>query len=74
NKVLKEIGADQIPQILVYNKIDVLGQEVTLDKDENGHIYKVHVSATEKLGLDELRLAITEFGQRIGKYVKYNEY
>jgi GTP-binding protein HflX len=64
NKVLKEIGADQVPCILVYNKIDVAGLEPAVERDEHGTISRVFVSASERSGLDLLRGAMVEFSQR----------
>ena len=61
NLVLKEIGADQIPQILVWNKIDAAGMEPALERDEYDKIRRVFLSAQAGTGLDLLRQAVTEF-------------
>lgn len=61
NKVLQEIGAQDIPTILVYNKIDKVGYTPKLERNDEGTIIKVYVSAQERVGLDELRLAMAEF-------------
>lgn len=61
NLVLKEIGADHIPQILVWNKIDVSGFEPALERDEYDKIHRVFVSSLTGAGLDHLRNAIGEF-------------
>ena len=61
NQVLKEIGADHIPQLLVWNKIDVNGLDSSLDRDEYGKISRVFVSAQTGSGLELLRQAIVEF-------------
>jgi GTP-binding protein HflX len=61
NLVLKEIGADHIPQILVWNKIDVAELEPGVERDEYDKIQRVFVSAQKGAGLDLLRQAITEF-------------
>lgn len=66
NKVLKDIGADHIPLILVYNKIDLTGYESRIERDEHGTIARVFVSAEDRTGLDELRQAIVESGQNAG--------
>ncbi|SAI72048.1 GTP-binding protein [Bordetella ansorpii] len=66
NKVLAEIGAAQIPTILVYNKIDRAGLEPRIDRDAHGTIARIFVSATERAGLDALRGAIAETGQIVG--------
>jgi GTP-binding protein HflX len=60
NKVLKEIGADEIPQILVWNKIDLAGLEPVLERDEYDKIRRVFISARTGAGLDMLRHAIAE--------------
>jgi GTP-binding protein HflX len=55
NKVLREIGADKIPTIMVYNKIDLLPSSTArVDKDAVGQIQAVWVSAEKKIGLDGL--------------------
>lgn len=60
NLVLKEIGADHIPQILVWNKIDAVGLDPILERDEYAKIRRVFISAQTGQGLDLLRHAITE--------------
>src|SRR5690606_27653092 len=63
DKVLEDIGASDIPRILVYNKIDETGYKPRVERDEHGTIARVFVSALQRAGLDELRSAIVEFGQ-----------
>lgn len=60
NAVLAEIGARDIPQILVYNKIDTRGLAPGFERDDCGKIARVWLSAHTGAGLDGLRLAITE--------------
>jgi GTPase len=60
NKVLAEIGADAVPQLLVWNKIDLAGLEPGVDRDEYGKIRRIRVSARTGDGLGDLRAAITE--------------
>jgi len=60
NKVLQEIGAQDIPTILVYNKIDMLSYDPKVERDEEGNIVRVFVSAQKREGLDGLRLAMAE--------------
>jgi GTP-binding protein HflX len=60
NKVLQEIGADKVPQILVHNQIDRVGLEPMFSRDEYGRITTVHVSAKTGAGMDLLRLAMAE--------------
>ena len=60
NKVLAEIGAQHIPQIVVYNKIDLQGLEAGVKRDEYGKIASVHLSAKTGAGLADLRAALAE--------------
>jgi len=60
NKVLAEIGADAVPQILVWNKIDLTGIVPGVDRDEYGKIRRVRLSAKTGMGLDFLRQALIE--------------
>ncbi|MDK4546234.1 GTPase HflX [Kingella kingae] len=63
NNVLAEIKADKIPQILVYNKIDLLPQaeqSAGCLRDLQQQITAVRVSASSGAGLDDLRLALIE--------------
>ncbi len=64
NQVLTEIGADHIPQLLVWNKIDEADIEPVLERDEYGNIARVFVSAKAGSGLDLLRSAIVEFAKQ----------
>jgi len=61
NQVLKEIGAEDRPQLVVNNKIDLLeGVEPRLERDEQGRPRRVWVSAMNGIGLDLLLAAIDE--------------
>lgn len=60
NGVLEEIGAAQVPQILVWNKIDATGVEPAVERDAYGKIIRVRVSARTGAGLDLLRQALAE--------------
>jgi GTPase len=64
NKVLEEIGADGIPQILAWNKVDVAGMEPRVETDQYGTISRVFLSARTGAGLDGLRGAIARFAQQ----------
>jgi GTPase len=63
NRVLEEISAAQVSQILVLNQIDRLGLEAGLERDEYGRISKVRVSAKTGAGLDLMRQAMLEHQQ-----------
>ncbi len=58
NMVLKEIGADHVPQILVWNKIDLVGLQQSIERDEYGKIRRIFVSAQTGIGIDLLRHAL----------------
>ncbi len=61
NAVLDEIDAGDVPQLIVCNKIDRLdGVEPKIDRDENGRPIRVWISAQEGLGIDLLKIALTE--------------
>jgi GTP-binding protein HflX len=58
--VLQEIGADQVPQIRVMNKIDAAELEPGIVRDESGIIRAVRLSALTGAGCAELRAALAE--------------
>ncbi len=60
NKVLEEIGAENVPQILVSNKIDLNGTAPGLERDEYGKISRVRLSAKTGDGVEALRQALVE--------------
>lgn len=66
NAVLAEIGADHVPQVLVWNKIDAAGLPPAIERDEYDKIRRVFVSAHTGEGIDLLRQAIAEFAQASG--------
>jgi GTP-binding protein HflX len=59
-QVLGEIGAASVPQIIVWNKIDVSGVGTGVERDEYGKIARVRVSARTGAGIDDLRAALAE--------------
>ncbi len=60
NKVLAEVGAQNIAQIVIYNKIDLQGLAADVRRDEYGNIAAIHLSAKTGAGIDLLRAALTE--------------
>ncbi|TVQ90212.1 MAG: GTPase HflX [Chromatiaceae bacterium] len=59
--VLTEIGVDKLPRLLVYNKIDQLpGQSARLDRNADGQIERVWLSAADGTGIDLLLAALAE--------------
>ena len=67
NKVLLEIGAANVPQILVHNQIDRVGLTPDVSRDEYGRIASIHTSARTGEGMDLLRLAMAEHSQLLQK-------
>jgi GTP-binding protein HflX len=59
-KVLGEIGADAVPQLRVYNKLDLTGVAPGVGRDEYGKLQSVYVSAQTGAGLEFLREALSE--------------
>lgn len=61
NEVLEEIGADEVPQLTVCNKIDQLESvQPKIDRDDEGRPIRVWVSAQAGLGIELLKQALTE--------------
>ncbi|HCL77464.1 MAG TPA: GTPase HflX, partial [Pseudomonas sp.] len=59
--VLGEIGAEEVPLLEVYNKVDLMeGIEPQIQRDADGVPRRVWVSAQQGLGLDLLRQAVAE--------------
>ena len=58
--VLGEIGADELPRLLVFNKLDLLEQPARVVRNESGVITAVYVSAATGEGLELLHEAICE--------------
>ena len=65
NKVLNEIGASAVPQVIVLNQIDRLDGLTAdsapgLQRDEYGRIIQIRVSAKTGAGVEFIKLALTE--------------
>jgi GTPase len=64
NGVLREIGASELRQVLVFNKIDAVPELAarggSVERDEYGNISRVFLSARDGQGLDSLRAVIAE--------------
>ncbi len=58
NEVLRSIGAGDIPQIEVFNKIDRIGALPRLERSAGGHRSRVWVAAAPGIGLDLARAAL----------------
>ena len=58
--VLDEIGASDLPQLRIFNKVDLLEQAPRLLRDEQGVPQAVYLSARDATGLDLLEQALRE--------------
>jgi GTP-binding protein HflX len=57
--VLREIGAEHIPQITVFNKIDLTGEPARLERADTGGITRVFLSAHSGMGTELLLEALS---------------
>lgn len=64
NGVLEEIGAGQLPQIQVWNKIDQSLASAEVQQDACGNISRVLLSARTGEGLDLLRQVLADVAQK----------
>jgi len=61
NNVLKEIGAESVPQLQILNKIDLLERtKPEIEYDENQIPKRVWISAQKGIGIDLLQQAVSE--------------
>ena len=60
NEVLAQIGAQSIPQLLVYNKIDRLGRAAGIERSAEGEASAVWISAAGRQGIELLLAAVAE--------------
>jgi GTP-binding protein HflX len=61
DKVLAEIGAELVRQVVVWNKIDLTDASPGVERDEYGNIARVRISARSGEGLDLLRESLAEY-------------
>lgn len=54
NRVLVEVGAAEVPQLMIYNKIDLPEFKARIDEDEDGQPWRVWLSAYTGDGFEEL--------------------
>ncbi|MCC7182150.1 MAG: GTPase HflX [Rhodocyclaceae bacterium] len=59
-RVLAEIGASEVPTLIVWNKIDRTHVAPGVDRDPHGRIRRVRLSARTGAGLSDLRAALAE--------------
>jgi GTP-binding protein HflX len=62
--VLEEIGAGEVPQIVVWNKIDATHAAPGVERDEYDRLARVRVSAKTGAGLELLRAALAEVASK----------
>ncbi len=60
DEVLTGIGADALPQLLVFNKIDRIGEAPRIERDERGRPMRVWLSAATGQGVELLRDCLHE--------------
>lgn len=61
--VLCEIGADEVPRIQVYNKIDLIDVEPAYRREMNGELNRIWLSAQTGAGIEQLLEAIVSYFQ-----------
>ena len=64
NQVLAEIGAAEVPQILVWNKIDLTRAAAAVERGDCGTIRRIFLSARTGEGLELLRDALAEVARQ----------
>jgi GTP-binding protein HflX len=67
NRVLAEIGAADLPQVLVFNKIDRIETPARVERDQAGRVSHVWLSAALSDGLDLLRQSVAERLARVAR-------
>ncbi|MFL6581295.1 MAG: GTPase HflX [Burkholderiales bacterium] len=60
NKVLAEINAHGVPQVVVFNKIDATGLQPGVERDQYGNIVAIRVSAITGAGIGYIRAMLSE--------------
>ncbi|MDH3760394.1 MAG: GTPase HflX [Gammaproteobacteria bacterium] len=54
DRILQEVGAAEVPQLLVYNKIDLLELSARVDLDEQDRPWRIWLSAQQGAGFEQL--------------------
>jgi GTP-binding protein HflX len=60
NDVLNEVGADDRPQLQIFNKIDLADLQPRIDRDDEGKPWRVWVSAKTAAGFEQVREVLAE--------------
>lgn len=61
NKVLQEVASQEVPQVLIWNKIDLGAGSSDVERDAYGRIRRLRLSARTGDGLSLLREALAEW-------------
>jgi GTP-binding protein HflX len=72
NKILREIDADKIPQVLVLNQIDKNNTLPQKDRDEYDRIIRIELSAKTGHGVEFLKQALVEYEANFNNREKPN--
>jgi GTP-binding protein HflX len=64
SSVLEEIGGQEVPQILVWNKVDLTAASPGIERDDCGNISCVRLSARTGAGVSLLRESLAEVASR----------
>ncbi len=65
NDVLQQIGAQRVHQIQIFNKIDLMPErEPGIDRDEEGNVIRIWLSAMTGDGVELLMQALAEYFRR----------
>ncbi len=60
NRVLDEVGAQETPQLQLFNKIDLVDYASRVDRDEAGQVTRLWLSAKTGAGFEEFRQTIAD--------------
>jgi len=60
NQVLEQIGADEVRQIEVMNKLDLVGREPRLERAQSGRVLRIWLSARTGEGVELLRQSLSD--------------
>lgn len=63
DRVLEEIGARDVPRLVVWNKIDLTAAPAGVDHDEYGNIARVRISSRTGEGLELLRETLAQYAR-----------
>ncbi len=61
NLVLAEVGADETPQLQIFNKIDLAEYPARIDRDEDGKATRIWLSAKSTEGFEQFKEVILEY-------------